>query len=108
MREEVRYVLRNRVNELGVAEPIIQQQGAERVVVQLPGVQDTARAKDILGRTASLEIRMVNEEPGAMEAALGGSVPFGSDLFVERGGKTFFPSRLFRRRHEKGLLLIEQ
>ena len=79
-------ILRNRVNELGVAEPIIQQQGAERVVVQLPGVQDTARAKDILGRTASLEIRMVNEEPGAMEAALGGSVPFGSDLFVERGG----------------------
>ena len=57
------------MNELGVAEPIIQQQGADRVVVQLPGVQDTARAKDILGRTATLEIRMVNDEPGALEAA---------------------------------------
>ncbi|MFO1316926.1 MAG: protein translocase subunit SecD [Burkholderiales bacterium] len=79
-------ILRNRVNELGVAEPIIQQQGAERVVVQLPGVQDTARAKDILGRTASLEIRMVNDEPGALEAAMAGSVPLGSDLFTERGG----------------------
>jgi preprotein translocase subunit SecD len=80
-------ILRNRVNELGVAEPIIQQQGAERVVVQLPGVQDTARAKDILGRTASLEIRMVNEDPGAFEAAMGGQVPFGSDLFTERNGQ---------------------
>jgi preprotein translocase subunit SecD len=80
-------ILRNRVNELGVAEPIIQQQGAERVVVQLPGVQDTARAKDILGRTASLEIRMVNDEPGALESAMGGSVPVGSDLFTERNGQ---------------------
>jgi preprotein translocase subunit SecD len=79
-------ILRNRVNELGVAEPIVQQQGGERVVVQLPGVQDTARAKDILGRTASLEIRMVNEDAGALEAALAGQVPFGSDLFTERGG----------------------
>jgi preprotein translocase subunit SecD len=79
-------ILRNRVNELGVAEPIVQQQGAERVVVQLPGVQDTARAKDILGRTASLEIRMVNEDTGALEAALAGQVPFGSDLFTERSG----------------------
>jgi preprotein translocase subunit SecD len=81
-------ILRNRVNELGVAEPIIQQQGAERVVVQLPGVQDTARAKDILGRTATLEIRMVNEEPGAFEQAMAGNVPFGNDLLAERrGGK---------------------
>jgi preprotein translocase subunit SecD len=79
-------ILRNRVNELGVAEPIVQQQGGDRVVVQLPGVQDTARAKDILGRTASLEIRMVNEEPGALEQALAGQVPLGSDLFIERGG----------------------
>ena len=79
-------ILRNRVNELGVAEPIIQQQGADRVVVQLPGVQDTARAKDILGRTATLEIRMVNEDPGALEQAVGGQVPFGSDLFTERNG----------------------
>ena len=80
-------ILRNRVNELGVAEPIIQQQGADRVVVQLPGVQDTARAKDILGRTATLEIRMVNEDPGALEAALAGNVPFGSDLFADRTGR---------------------
>ena len=79
-------ILRNRVNELGVAEPIIQQQGADRVVVQLPGVQDTARAKDILGRTASLEIRMVNEDPGALEQAMAGQVPFGSDLLTERSG----------------------
>jgi preprotein translocase subunit SecD len=79
-------ILRNRVNELGVAEPIVQQQGADRVVVQLPGVQDTARAKDILGRTASLEIRMVNEDPGAIEAAIAGQVPFGSDLYTERTG----------------------
>jgi preprotein translocase subunit SecD len=86
-------ILRNRVNELGVAEPIIQQQGAERVVVQLPGVQDTARAKDILGRTASLEIRMVNEDPGALEAARAGNVPFGSDLFVERGGSQVLVKR---------------
>ena len=75
------------MNELGVAEPIIQQQGAERVVVQLPGVQDTARAKDILGRTASLEVRMVNDDPGALEAAIGGSPPLGSDLFTERSGQ---------------------
>jgi preprotein translocase subunit SecD len=79
-------ILRNRVNELGVAEPIVQQQGSDRVMVQLPGVQDTARAKDILGRTASLEIRMVNDDPGALEQALGGQVPFGSDLFTERNG----------------------
>ena len=79
-------ILRNRVNELGVAEPIVQQQGPDRVVVQLPGVQDTARAKDILGRTATLEIRMVNDEPGALESALGGQVPFGSDLMTERTG----------------------
>ncbi len=79
-------ILRNRVNELGVAEPIVQQQGADRVVVQLPGVQDTARAKDILGRTATLEIRMVNEDPGALEAAIAGQPPFGSDVFTERSG----------------------
>ena len=79
-------ILRNRVNELGVAEPIVQQQGGDRVVVQLPGVQDTARAKDILGRTASLEIRMVNDEPGALEQAIGGQPVLGSDLFTERGG----------------------
>ena len=79
-------ILRNRVNELGVAEPIIQQQGADRVVVQLPGVQDTARAKDILGRQATLEIRMVNDEPGALEQASAGQPALGSDLFIERNG----------------------
>ena len=77
--------LRNRVNELGVAEPIIQQAGADRVVVQLPGVQDTAKAKDILGRTATLEVRMVDEERDMAEA-LRGQVPFGSELYNERGG----------------------
>ncbi len=86
-------ILRNRVNELGVAEPIIQQQGGDRVVVQLPGVQDTARAKDILGRTASLEIRMVNDDPGALEQALAGQVPFGNDLFTERSGQPVLVKR---------------
>jgi len=76
--------LRNRVNELGVAEPIIQQQGPDRVVVQLPGVQDTAKAKEILGRTATLEIRMVDEEHPA--AALQGPIPFGTERYNERGG----------------------
>ncbi len=82
--------LHNRINELGVAEPLIQQQGADRVVVQLPGVQDTAKAKDILGRTASLEIRLVDEErmtADGLSAAAGGQVPFGSDYFVERNGQ---------------------
>ena len=82
--------LHNRINELGVAEPVIQQQGADRVVVQLPGVQDTAKAKDILGRTASLEIRMVDEEkmtPENLEAARRGQPPFGTDFFLERNGQ---------------------
>lgn len=78
--------LRNRVNELGVAEPVIQQQGADRVVVQLPGVQDTAKAKEILGRTATLEIRLVDEEH-SLEEAVKGNVPFGSELFMERTGE---------------------
>jgi preprotein translocase subunit SecD len=78
--------LHNRINELGVAEPVIQQQGADRIVVQLPGVQDTAKAKDILGRTATLEIRMVDDSPGVLEAALTGSVPFGTEVYTERGG----------------------
>ncbi len=79
--------LNNRINELGVAEPIIQQQGADRIVVQLPGVQDVAKAKDILGRTATLEIRLVDDAPGRLEAALGGTVPFGTELYTERGGQ---------------------
>lgn len=78
--------LNNRINELGVAEPVIAQQGVDRIVVQLPGVQDTAKAKDILGRTATLEIRMVEEAPGALEAAQAGQVPFGSELYIERNG----------------------
>ncbi len=77
--------LHNRINELGVAEPVIAQQGADRIVVQLPGVQDTAKAKDILGRTATLEIRMVDDTPGAIEAAQAGQPPFGTELYVERG-----------------------
>ena len=79
--------LHNRINELGVAEPIIQQQGIDRVVVQLPGVQDTAKAKEILGRTATLEIRLVDEEksdPTTLEQASKGQVPFGDEFFVDR------------------------
>ncbi len=78
--------LHNRINELGVAEPVIQQQGAERIVVQLPGVQDVAKAKDILGRTATLEVRMVDDTPGALESALAGQVPLGTEIYTERGG----------------------
>jgi len=79
--------LHNRINELGVAEPVIQQQGADRIVVQLPGVQDTAKAKDILGRTATLEIRMVDDSPGGLDAALAGNAPFGTEVYNERGGQ---------------------
>ncbi|MBK8335934.1 MAG: protein translocase subunit SecD [Sterolibacteriaceae bacterium] len=78
--------LHNRINELGVAEPVIQQQGGDRIVVQLPGVQDTAKAKDILGRTATLEIRLVDDSTGALEGARQGQVPFGTELYTERGG----------------------
>jgi preprotein translocase subunit SecD len=88
--------LHNRINELGVAEPVIQQQGVDRVVVQLPGVQDTAKAKDILGRTASLEIRMVAEEhmnPAALEAAARGQPPFGTEYYVERNGQPLLVRR---------------
>ena len=80
--------LHNRINELGVAEPVIQQQGLDRIVVQLPGVQDTAKAKDILGRTATLEVRMVDESTEARAAEQGGgTVPFGSDRYLERNGQ---------------------
>ncbi|MEI7842734.1 MAG: protein translocase subunit SecD [Gallionellaceae bacterium] len=75
--------LRNRVNELGVAEPVIQQQGIDRIVVQLPGVQDTARAKDILGRTATLEVRLVDDEH---QAGAGTVAPFGTEMFKDRDG----------------------
>ncbi len=78
--------LRNRVNELGVAEPVITQQGSNRIVVQLPGVQDTARAKEILGATATLEFRMVDEGHNAMEAEATNRIPAGSELYHERDG----------------------
>ncbi|WP_120965229.1 protein translocase subunit SecD [Comamonas sp. lk] len=80
--------LHNRINELGVAEPVIQQQGLDRIVVQLPGVQDTAKAKDILGRTATLEVRMVDESTEARGAEMGtGPVPFGSEKYLDRNGQ---------------------
>jgi len=88
--------LHNRINELGVAEPVIQQQGLDRVVVQLPGVQDTAKAKDILGRTASLEIRMVAEEhmnPASLAAGAKGQPPFGTEYYVERNGQPLLVRR---------------
>jgi preprotein translocase subunit SecD len=77
--------LHNRINELGVSEPVIQQQGLDRIVVQLPGVQDTAKAKDILGRTATLEVRLVDESTEAQAAERGqGAVPFGAERFFDR------------------------
>jgi preprotein translocase subunit SecD len=80
--------LHNRINELGVAEPVIQQQGLDRIVVQLPGVQDTAKAKDILGRTATLEMRLVDESAEGRAAETGaGPVPFGSERFLDRQGR---------------------
>ena len=86
--------LHNRVNELGVAEPVIQQQGADRVVVQLPGVQDTAKAKDILGRTATLEMRLVDESTEGRAAELSnGPVPFGSEKFLLRDGSSVIVKR---------------
>ena len=80
--------LHNRINELGVAEPVIQQQGIDRIVVQLPGVQDTAKAKDILGRTATLEMRLVEDSAEARAAENNtGTVPFGSERYFERNGQ---------------------
>ena len=79
--------LHNRINELGVSEPVIQQQGLDRIVVQLPGVQDVARAKDLIGRTATLELRMVDDSTDGRAAESGtGAVPFGSERFLERNG----------------------
>lgn len=86
--------LHNRVNELGVAEPVIQQQGADRVVVQLPGVQDVAKAKDILGRTATLEMRLVDESAEGLAAEGGrGPVPFGSERFLQPDGRAVIVKR---------------
>ncbi|MDG1249153.1 MAG: protein translocase subunit SecD [Gammaproteobacteria bacterium] len=78
--------LRKRVNELGVAEPVIQRQGADRIVVQLPGVQDTARAKELLGATATLEFRLVDEQGDAFAAESSGNTPIGDKLYYERNG----------------------
>ncbi|WP_455218189.1 protein translocase subunit SecD [Kaarinaea lacus] len=87
--------LRNRVNELGVAEPVIQQQGDNRIVVQLPGVQDTARAKEILGATATLEFRLADETNDAEEVARTGRVPAGLKLYQKReGGHALMKSRV--------------
>lgn len=85
--------LHNRINELGVAEPVIAQQGADRIVVQLPGVQDTAKAKDILGRTATLEVRMVDDSPEALAQLSQGTVPFGTERFKDREGRGILVKR---------------
>jgi preprotein translocase subunit SecD len=78
-------IIRNRVNAIGVAEPLVQRQGAERIVVQLPGVQDTARAKEILGATATLEFRLL-DETADVQSAVAGRVPPSSELFQDRNG----------------------
>ena len=78
--------LRNRVNQLGVAEPLVQRQGSDRIVVQLPGVQDTTRVKELLGATATLEYRAVDEDKDAQQALQTGIVPFGTQLYMHRNG----------------------
>ena len=86
--------LRSRVNELGIAEPIVTQQGDRRIVVQLPGVQDTTRAKEILGATATLEFRLVHGSPGDwQQAASGGSVPYDAKLYERRNGQPILLNR---------------
>ncbi|KZE29796.1 preprotein translocase subunit SecD [Crenobacter luteus] len=88
--------LHNRVNELGVAEPVIQQAGPNRIVVQLPGVQDTAKAKDILGRTATLQVRLVEDDPALMADAQAGVVPAGYELLDELTSRG--PSKILVKR----------
>ncbi|ARP87774.1 protein translocase subunit SecD [Bordetella genomosp. 9] len=85
--------LHNRINELGVAEPVIQQQGTDRIVVQLPGVQDVAKAKELLGRTATLEIRMVDDSPAAQAALAANTVPFGLERYTDRDGRPLLVRR---------------
>ena len=88
--------LNNRVNELGVAEPIIQQQGKDRIVVQLPGVQDTAKAKEIIGRTAILEMRIVDEDqssPENLETLNPDNLPLGTELYKDRFGNPHFSKK---------------
>ncbi|MFV2827343.1 preprotein translocase subunit SecD, partial [Escherichia coli] len=86
-------ILRNRVNQLGVAEPVVQRQGADRIVVELPGIQDTARAKEILGATATLEFRLVNTNVD-QAAAASGRVPGDSEVKQTREGQ---PVVLYKR-----------
>jgi preprotein translocase subunit SecD len=81
-------IIRNRVNEIGVAEPLVQRQGADRIIVQLPGVQDPAQAKEILGATATLEFRLVDEQ-GDLAAALNGRLPPGAGLYYDRSGQPY-------------------
>lgn len=81
--------LHNRVNELGTAEPVIQQAGADRIVVQLPGMTDTAKAKDIIGRTATLEVRMVDTDRNLTQQAVNGNVPDGYDLLYTSGDQPY-------------------
>lgn len=85
--------LHNRINELGVAEPVIQQQGNDRIVVQLPGIQDVAKAKEILGRTATLQLRLVDDSPAAMAALASGTVPFGLESFKDSDGRPILVRR---------------
>ena len=85
--------LHNRVNELGTAEPVIQQAGADRIVVQLPGMTDTAKAKDIIGRTATLEVRMVSTDPALMEQAKQGNIPADYELLTDAKGNGYLVSK---------------
>ncbi|MGY8874892.1 MAG: preprotein translocase subunit SecD, partial [Pseudoalteromonas sp.] len=78
-------IIRNRINQIGVAEPNVQRQGAERIIVQLPGIQDTARAKEILGATATLEFREVDENAD-ISAAAQGRIPAGTEMIMSRDG----------------------
>jgi preprotein translocase subunit SecD len=96
--------LRNRVNELGVAEPLVQRQGLDRIVVQLPGVQDPAQAKRVLGATATLEFRLVCDGENAIEAERRGRAPIGCELFSDRGGQ---PVLLKRRMIVSGDQLVD-
>jgi preprotein translocase subunit SecD len=85
--------LHNRINELGVSEPVVQQQGNDRIVVELPGVQDVAKAKELLGRTATLEIRLVDDSPAAQAAAMSNTVPFGLERYADRDGRQILVRR---------------
>lgn len=96
-------IIRNRVNQLGVAEPVVQKQGAERIVVQLPGIQDTARAKEILNATATLEFRMVDQDNDVRDAQQG-RVPAGSQLLNDKDGR---PVLLDKRVIVKGNHIID-